>query len=101
MGGAQNEYAQGIATDHSGNTFLIGYSQPNNSYNMDCQTFQTVNGNTDNKFFVVKYDNAGNVAWAVAPTANSDQTIAFGVATKGDTYRPLRAGVTKRSIAVR
>ncbi len=101
MGGAQNEYAQGIATDHSGNTFLIGYSQPNNSYNMDCQTFQTVNGHTDNKFFVVKYDNAGNVAWAVAPTANSDQTIAFGVATKGDTYRPLRAGVTKGSIAVR
>jgi hypothetical protein len=94
VGGVNSETARGIATDNAGNSFIAAGSQENNSVIIDCQTFPSVLGNTDNKIFVIKYDNAGNVAWATAPKVSDSQTTALGIATNGDGYAVITGGLT-------
>ncbi len=83
-GGTGTETVLGISTDASGNSFISANQVENNSVSLDCQTFPAVVGNTDNKFFVVSYNNLGAVRWAGAPVANNNQTSAWGITTNGD-----------------
>lgn len=82
--GLGTELVYGMETDASGNSYLAVNNQENNSVVIDCQTFNAQIGNTDQKLFVVKYDNLGNVSWSGAPAANNSQTSAWCIATKGD-----------------
>ncbi len=61
-GGAGYDNATKVATDASGNVFVVGY------FSSDAMSFDTItlnnsgSGSTD--FYVTKYDAAGNVLWA-------------------------------------
>lgn len=85
-GGVNHENTSRIATDISGNSFILATIQENNSVTINCQTFSSVLGNTDNKFFVLKYDNIGNVVWSTAPIVNRAENKAWGIATHGDGF---------------
>ena len=84
---ATNDYANGVATDSSGNVYVTGGTKGGLDGN-------TSAGNTD--LFVVKYNSSGTKQWTKQLGTSSSDT-AYGVATDssgnvyvtGDTYGGL------------
>jgi hypothetical protein len=76
VGGSDNDGAQGVAVDVSGNAYVTGYFEsPTISVGA---TTLTNAGSGD--VFLVKYDRSGNVLWA-ASAGGSDDDMGYGVAT--------------------
>jgi len=80
-GGMQGDWGQSIATDASGNVYLIG------AYFSDTITFGAytlVNASAGNNryIFLAKYDSLGNVLWAKS-FGGSNNDFGTGVATDG------------------
>jgi hypothetical protein len=57
IGGLDDDYAYGSTSDDSGNVYITG------QYGSDSITFGATTL-TNNSFFIVKYDNMGNLQWA-------------------------------------
>ncbi|MCX6639150.1 MAG: SBBP repeat-containing protein [bacterium] len=75
--GNQNDQANFLALDNSGNVYVTGYSAQNgtNPYNFDYAT--------------IKYDPSGNQLWAArynGPGNSSDHAISFAVDSFGNVY---------------
>ena len=68
---ATNDYANGVATDSSGNVYVTGGTKGGLDGN-------TSAGNTD--LFVVKYNSSGTKQWT-KQLGTSSNDIAYGVAT--------------------
>ncbi len=68
-GGTANDYANGIAVDASGNTYVTGgFSSSSITFG---STTLTNHGGID--FYLVKYDPSGNVLWAKGATGTSNE----------------------------
>ena len=63
--------ADGVATDVDGNTYISGYYNYSTIYGLP----YTTNMNA----FLVKFDQQGNMLWAVSPNATSDTVYGFDV----------------------
>jgi hypothetical protein len=82
-GGSNNDYAQGIAVDDSGNVYVSGY------FTSPTITFGTTTllnaGSTD--VFIVKYDGSGNVIWATsAGSSGGDYAQSIATDASGNVY---------------
>jgi hypothetical protein len=85
-GGANGDYANKIATDGNGNLFITGsFYSP--SLVLDSYTLTHHTGSPGPDFFVAKYDDSGNLAWAKGTGGNRDD-IGYGVAAdaSGNSY---------------
>jgi hypothetical protein len=82
-GGSNNDYAQSIAVDDSGNVYVSGY------FTSPTITFGTTTllsaGSTD--VFIVKYDGSGNVIWATgAGGSGGDYAQSIAADASGNVY---------------
>ena len=83
-GGTSNDYAQSIAVDANGNTYVAGYF---NSSSITFGSNTLTNAAGDYDMFVVKYDASGNVLWAKSAGGTSDdQANSITVDANGNIY---------------
>jgi len=84
--GAKNEECSGICADAAGNYYVTG-SFKSLTITIGTLTLTNTNTNFSTDFFIVKYDAAGNVAWAknAAGTGN-DYGKSISVDASGNTY---------------
>jgi hypothetical protein len=83
-GGANSEYAEGVATDDSGNVFITGAFQ-SATITFGSITLTNVGGSD---VFIVKYNSAGNVIWAQGSTSSGGSDFGYSCATdhSGNVY---------------
>jgi hypothetical protein len=78
LGSSSHDFARGIATDSSGNVYMVGY------------TYGDLDGNTNAGYydlFVVKYDNSGVKQWTQQlGTSSNEHTYGITTDTGGNVY---------------
>ena len=83
IAGTQSKYAYGIATDSSGNVFVIGsyFSGTMILYNQDGTTGGSLANPDSGDAFIAKYTPAGVVSWAARITSLAGYEVGYGIAT--------------------